>query len=220
MTELKYIAFMGAIKHTEKDYVIETIMEYGIGTYLISLETAQLSHKETGGEHFHFMVQMTDEDYHKFSKRVFIDKYKLRGRALKDKPRQYGRVKNIENLERMAAYTIKDGNIVTNMTQEELDHYKTISFKKTEIKEEREIVLQYIKDNLPQVENRWGIVPPPTRSEIGSLVIKYHRVNKTNKPLARNYILSIVYHYMSYCVNDDPSQGIPDSALFELICGS
>jgi len=52
---------------------------------------------------------MSKTDYHKFSKRVFTDKYKLRGKAIKDNPRQYGMVQGIRDKDKMIAYTIKDG---------------------------------------------------------------------------------------------------------------
>jgi len=112
---MEYIAFMAAIAHSEFGYLEEILKEYDIGEYLIAAEVTDTAHTETKGEHFHFVVQMNDKDYHKFSKRVFIDKFKLRGKAIKDKPRQYGRVKKIEDFNRMCAYTIKDGNIRTNM---------------------------------------------------------------------------------------------------------
>jgi len=144
---MEYIAFFGCIRHSEIESVEETLKEYEIGAYLIGLEVSFDSHEETNGEHMHFVVQMTDKDYHRFSKRIFIDKYKLRGKALKDKPRQYGRVKRIQDLERMCAYTLKDNNIRSNMTEQQLDSYRNISFKKKELKEFKEQLWEYVNNN-------------------------------------------------------------------------
>lgn len=127
---MNYLAFFAAIKHSNEEYLIETLREYSIGTYIVGKETTHSSHKETNGEHFHFLVQMTDEDYHKYAKRVFKDKFKLTGRATKGCPRQYGKVKQIENLERMKAYTVKSKNVISNMEQEELEHIIEESFER------------------------------------------------------------------------------------------
>ena len=126
--EIDYIAFMCAAYHYNYDYLEQTLKEYPIGLYLIAAETTTESHKETDGQHFHFLVQMTESDYHKYAKRCFKDKLKLRGQARDGKARQYGKVKKIEDIERMAAYTIKQGNIRTNMTESQLETYKKITF--------------------------------------------------------------------------------------------
>ena len=52
------------------DYLEDTLKEYNIGTYFIGYE-------EKPYEHFHFLVEMENEDYVKYRKRVFIDKLKL-----------------------------------------------------------------------------------------------------------------------------------------------
>lgn len=136
---MEYIAFFAVIPHTDFSYVEQTLKEYEIGEYIIAAETAQSSHNEKGGEHFHFLVQMQSKDYHNFSKRVFKDKYKLRGKATSDLPRQYGKVKEIRDFDRMAAYTIKDGNIRTNMSEEALQKFQQITFKKDEKQKKKQI---------------------------------------------------------------------------------
>lgn len=136
-----YIAFFSAIKHEHYDYLETTLKEYDIGGYIIGAEVSQGTHKETNGEHFHFLVEMTDTDYHKFSKRVFKDKYKLTGRATSGHPRQYGKVSKIEKLERMKAYTVKDGNFRTNLKDDEVKKITEISFKKEEKQTSREEII-------------------------------------------------------------------------------
>lgn len=124
---LKETMFMAHINHEHIDYVETTLNNYGIGNYIIAME-------ETTYQHMHFLVQMTDEDYHKFSKRVFKDKFKLRGRAVKGEPRQYGKIHNIEDIEKAKAYTCKDGNLRTNMTDAQIQKYVDASFEKEDKK--------------------------------------------------------------------------------------
>lgn len=196
---MEYIAFFGCIKHLEIDNVEEILKEYEIGAYLIGLEISLDSHEETDGEHMHFVVQMTDQDYHRFSKRVFIDKYKLRGKALKDKPRQYGRVKRIQDLERMCAYTLKDYNIRSNMTEKQLDSYKNISFKKQEIKEHKELLFDYVTNNWTKTDfarfDNWnqGLVVNEFENAF-KLMIRYYRAE--NKPRRKNILEPLVLEYL------------------------
>lgn len=128
--ELVWHAFFAAIRHEHFDDVLSILLMYDVGRYIVSREKSDGSHADSDGEHFHFMVEMYPTDYTRFAKRVFIDRFKLRGRATVGHPRQYGKVKNIENVELMQAYTVKDGNVVTNLTSEELDALKARSFKK------------------------------------------------------------------------------------------
>lgn len=114
----KYIAFMAHLppKHEEEpmlDYLETTLKEYDIQGYIIGEETEPYNH-------YHFIVQISEKDYHKFASRVFKKKYNLRGKAIKDHPRQYGKVKEIENVERMKAYTLKEGVFRTNLPGEDI----------------------------------------------------------------------------------------------------
>lgn len=154
---MEWMAFFFAIRHSEFDYVESTLQEYDIGGYIISAETAPQTHKATDGEHFHFIVEMTSEDYHKFSKRLRV-KYALAGRSTANATRGYGKVKVIENLEMMKVYTVKDGNIRSNLIQEELDRLKEKSFKKDEAKAfEDELIAKFNK--CKQFMSNWLILP-------------------------------------------------------------
>lgn len=140
--QLPWIAFMAHIPHSQIDYVEQTLKEYDIGLYIIGLE-------KTDYEHMHFLVEMKEIDYHKYSKRVFKDKFKLRGRAIKNAPRQYGKLKQIEDLEKLKAYTVKDQNIRSNMKQEDLDTYIELSFKK-------EDKLKFTEECIELLEERYN----------------------------------------------------------------
>lgn len=110
-TELKWLCFMAHIKHDDKEYIKEQLKDF---KYLFGMETCEY-------EHYHFLVEMSDKNYHAFAKRVFKDKYQLRGRAISGAPRQYGKVSHIRDIQKIARYTCKDKNIITNIGEEELE---------------------------------------------------------------------------------------------------
>jgi len=149
--ELEWHAFFAAIKHEHSDEVLEVLQKYDIGRYIVSREKSDSSHVDSDGEHFHFMVEMTRTDYNRYAKRMFIDRFKLRGRAVVGHPRQYGKVKNIENVELMQAYTVKDGNVSTNLTDEELEILKNKSYKK----ENKRKLYDAVMSALHQVYEEW-----------------------------------------------------------------
>lgn len=205
---MEYLAFMSAIRHEHIEYVEGTLKEYDIGAYLIAMETCKDSHKETNGEHLHFLVQMTETDYHKYSKRVFKDKFKLRGKAVKDKPRQYGKVSKINDLERMGAYCIKDGNIVTNMTEQQLQSYKEISFKATEVKDFRQKLMEHLEvycHNNTTLDRYCQNVQPQF-IEIGTEILRYYRTLENKLPLSKSQIESHIRYFQMYHQKDKDAE--------------
>lgn len=127
-TEAHWIACYFAVYHSEKDYIKEKVLHHCVGKYIISKEVCE-THKRTRGQHFHVVAEMTDASYHKLCKNM-KDKYKLQGRAMNGEPKQYGKVNTIKNIERMLAYSIKDGDYETNLPPEKIEELKKISFVK------------------------------------------------------------------------------------------
>lgn len=119
------------------DDLEETLKEYPIGGYVIAYEQEPY-------KHFHFLVEMEERDYAAYRKRVFIDKWGLRGQARDGKPREYGKVKNIEDFDKMLSYTIKDENFRTNLDQEQIDNALDKSFKKEKPKLLKEKMVKFI----------------------------------------------------------------------------
>jgi hypothetical protein len=109
----EWVAFMGHIPHTEFDY-LKSEMEKFNAPYIMSAEAGKY-------EHFHFLAKITPRQYHNFACKNFVKKYKLKGRATKSNPRQYGKVKEIKDISKMMTYTMKDKNYVTNMSTEEIE---------------------------------------------------------------------------------------------------
>jgi len=135
-----FIAFMCHAPTSEYQYLEDTLQEYNIGNYLIG-------HEISPYEHYHFLVEMTTADYHLFAERVFRKKFKLRGRAKDGNPRQYGKIKNIEDLEKLKSYTIKDGNYRSNMPEQDVAKYFETSYKKTEKKKIYEEISEHLEEN-------------------------------------------------------------------------
>ncbi|AXQ65312.1 MAG: hypothetical protein [Circular genetic element sp.] len=172
-TPTDYIAFMCHTTHEMYDYLEDTLQEYDIGTYFIGYEPQPY-------EHFHFLVQMTEKDYGRYRKRVFIDKLKLRGKAGDGIARQYGKVSKIEDLEKLKSYTVKEGQFRTNLENtEELQAIVDNSFSKQEkIDREREILsqlhvssIQEMRYNCIRLCAEIGGNPRPTRSRVDQLVV-------------------------------------------------
>lgn len=202
---------MAHIPHSEIDYVIETLVGYkSVGEYLIGLETGDY-------EHMHFVVQMSKEDYHRFSKRVFIGKYKLRGKAMKGEPRQYGKVKAIDNLERMQSYTLKDGNIRTNMSDEKISVLQQQSFKKNEKQTFRQEMVQYCTDHfyLPE-DHPHGVFDHQSftfRRKLGHLVCAFMR--ERGKILRKTTIQNNMYYVMQFA--ESPHLKASDAEMFDMM---
>lgn len=125
-------AFFCALKFSEYQTVKDRLMPYVDGDWIISKEISSHSHKETQGEHMHFYAEMTDKNYGLFAINTFKKYYKLNGRAVDGKARQYGKVVEIRDRLTMIAYILKDGNYETNMTSDQLAEALEISYKKEE----------------------------------------------------------------------------------------
>ena len=217
--ELTYKAFMAVIEHKYAQEVGDILFQYDIGKYIIAKEKSNTSHQETNGEHLHFMVEMTDKDYHKFSKRVFIDRFKLRGRATKGKPRQYGKVKQIENVEKMKAYTLKEADYVSNLSDEELKMLFEKSYKKAEEIDEQEELFKYLGtinmlDGTPYTNGNKVYVDGYQKEEyeqnqyinycrLCKGVIKYYiKLKKSRRGLTKASIEGIVRKYILYIYDE------------------
>lgn len=109
----EWVAFMGHIPHSEFDY-LKSEMEKFDAPYIMSAEAGKY-------EHFHFLAKIRPRQYHNFACKNFVKRYKLKGRAHKGTPRQYGKVKEIKDISKMMTYTMKDKKYVTNMSTEEIE---------------------------------------------------------------------------------------------------
>ncbi len=130
----KFTYFMLCLKHSNLILIESMLKQYiGEGLYLIAPEvTTKGSHKESDGEHFHIAAEMTKVEYTNFVKNVAVGIFKLRGRATKDLPKQYGKPQEIRNPNKMMAYTLKANSketLSTNIDWQLLEPFKKISYQ-------------------------------------------------------------------------------------------
>lgn len=92
------------------------------------------SHHSTDGEHVHVFAQITKQQYESLNKNI-KDKFKLRGQPRDGIGKQYGKVRQIRSIDRMAAYCIKDENYETNLEPEIIEELKKLLLQ---IQEEKE----------------------------------------------------------------------------------
>ena len=139
---------------------------------------------------------MSKYEYAKFSKRVFIQKFKLRGRATKGCPRQYGKDKDIQSLDKAAAYSIKDGNIRTNMVQERIDKLAELAYeKKTDDITAK--LIEYVDDNLMGNKDYSEVIDFQQKMElVPTLIIGWLRHHK--KPLRASTIKYYSHQVLAY----------------------
>lgn len=109
------------------EYLKEKLLHHiGNRKWILAKEiAAEGIHHETDGEHVHVMCQMSKKEYESLNKNI-KDKFKLSGVAKDGKAKQYGEVKKIHSIDRMAAYCIKDNNYETNLEPEIIEQLKKL----------------------------------------------------------------------------------------------
>lgn len=206
--------FMAHIPHSEIDFVEETLKSYDIGGYLIGLEKDPY-------EHYHFAVEMTDKDYHKFSKRVFKDKFKLRGRASQGQCRQYGKTNEVKDVEKMLSYTAKEKNIRTNLEESKIKEIIGKSFKKVEKLEfldecARELEdgwMKYIAEHLDELYD----LDRPDLKQLRIIIINIFR-KKNIKTISKSKVEGVLYRYFMM-EHKYPNYRPSDEYIYQVLYG-
>eukprot|EP01045_Picozoa_sp_COSAG04_P030135 COSAG04_NODE_5146_length_1720_cov_7.023442_2_plen_211_part_00 len=151
--------------------------------YLIGKEkTTDGTHFETGGEHIHFCVEWDPKQYHRFAVAV-KQKFNLRGKPVAGFPSQMKAVIKLRNYEKMCAYTVKDGNIITNYTPVELARWKTMSYKKAEKEDIKAKLIEHVKVLLDDGEGF---------ESCRRAIVEWHFDNHTEWNLTRSSIDGII----------------------------
>ncbi len=192
---MSWIACMAHIEHSNKEY-INGYIDNRFTDYIIAYETSDVV-----GEHIHFILWAENKnDYHNLCQNVFKKKFSLRGKATKGKCRQYGKVKKIETISKMMAYTVKDKNVKykigEHLTAADIKLAFDSSFKKEEkLDKYNNLMKKYIADvkatqndgNLSKrndlttaiIENYWEIFEKlPGRQFQINQIYKYERNTK------------------------------------------
>ena len=113
-------SFYLAIKHSHEDYLKEYINKFLAKTLTVSFilytkETSYTTHKESEGQHFHFLVlhkgdnDILNKKTTNSLMRHYVNKYQLAGNSNGTRVRQYGLIKkSIKSVVNIIRYVMKD----------------------------------------------------------------------------------------------------------------
>jgi hypothetical protein len=173
MYEKKPIAFMlhqGDNNFTSID-ILNHLKQYPIGDYVIARETDPYVH-------YHLFIEMDEADYNAFIQKVVRKQWKLRGRALTDKPKQYGKVKEIKKRDKMLAYTLKQGVYISSYSEDYLQPFKDLAFTKDRATTDRDFKKRVLESLDEEFESMLtGSDFAFTDKFILKAIIKYHLKN-------------------------------------------
>jgi len=214
-----YVAFFVAGSH---EVLEDAFKAYNTSEkYTIAFETSKTSHKAVNGQHIHVLVQWTEKQYKAFIEQLKkIETLVINGRATKDNPRTYGKIKEIKDFKRMLAYTIKGKDFLSTESTELIEECSKLSFvKEDELKTLRPIIFSYINQNVvwkhkPTIENRseWWYPKdnsPEDYNPLGSLkyyIIKFYQANLQYKMPTRSLINHLAQYYCMYELHMPPCQ--------------
>lgn len=208
MSDIDYIAFFCAVRHSPENdaYLVDMLKNYDIGSYLVVRETSPVAHKDTDGQHYHFLVQMSKDDWARYRKRVFVDHFKLRGQAKEGLSRQYGKVNYLKDTERMAIYMCKDGVggvVSSTFTPEHLNAWYKQSFEKASDRTFRDKLIEYcdkhiIVDAIEHfVDDGWE-KQQRIKNMIYQKVVHFYRVEGSQKMITKAALINFGNYYMIY----------------------
>lgn len=141
-TQKKYSNWVGCMYHlpeNEFDVLEQMITDHDIGGYIIGHETDPY-------DHFHVVFEELSENVYTNLNKKIVEKYKLRACSKKGIRKQYGKIRKIEDLDKLKSYTVKDGNFRTNLSDEEMKKVIENSFEKTRKKEWIDKVIKRLEE--------------------------------------------------------------------------
>lgn len=178
---MEYYGAVFHIKQSEHKAIENILLEYDVGIYLIGHEIEPFSH-------FHIVAQLPTKNHWTNFQKKLIEDYDLRGKPKKGKPRQYGAITKIRDIEKLKAYSVKEGNVLTNMSALEFQHYIDMSYKKENNRKFFDALMEY----LDTIEN---ITVLKTTSEVYGNMTTYSQESS---------IYSKIYkEILGYCIDQD-----------------
>lgn len=187
---MSWIACMAHIEHSNKEY-INGYIDNRFTDYIIAYETSDVV-----GEHIHFILWAENaNDYHNLCQNVFKKKFQLRGKATKGKCRQYGKVKKIETINKMMAYTVKDENVTykigEHLTAADIKLAFDSSFKKEEKMDKYNNLMKKYIANVKETQTDSNLT---TRNDLTAAIIENYWEIFEKLP-GRQFILNQTYKY-------------------------
>lgn len=198
----EWIAFMAHIPHADADEIRQDLARYET-KYIMGLEVSSY-------EHIHFLALMTDKEYRAFSMKNFIKERKLRGRAVKGLPRQYGKEKEIRDIEKYAKYCLKDQNYLTNMTKDEIediikmkiDDVKNTKSKNANSVQLKEELIKYVEDEMEHIIGNGQLINYKTKYHRNLKIAIVNFMRKKEIGIRKSTIDMYFYHIIAYSNNN------------------
>ncbi len=187
---MSWIACMAHIAHENSEF-INGYIDNRFTDYIIAYETS-----EVVGEHIHFVLWAENKnDYHNLCQAVFKKKFSLRGKATKGKCRQYGKVKKIETINKMMAYTVKDQNVVYKLGEHLKPEDIKLAFDSSYKKEEKlDKYNNLMKKYIANVKETQTLGYFTNRNDFTEAIIKNYWEIFEKLP-GRAFILNQIYKY-------------------------
>jgi hypothetical protein len=184
-----------AIQHQFKDKFMEIIKRYCNKCFIVALEKAKNTHKETNGEHLQCIFDMEETTYGNMNK-ALIKEFKLRGQAKDGLGRQYGKITKdkINDIELACIYTTKEGNVISNIEQEQIKEWYEKSYIKKRIFNIKNL-LEYL-DSFYYYQGDDEFYFSDMIEKIKEHIIEYHLDYKIELP-RRNIFYDYIRYYLS-----------------------
>lgn len=188
----KYKTWFIAIKHSTdiesefKKYLKKVLEPTAL--YLCCREISTTgTHKQSNGQHYHFVAQITDKGYKAFI-RHFKEKYELQGQAKNGIGRQYG-IQKVKDIELLCTYLAKDVDknnswVTTNFNNEDLQRYVDQSYKKYTYESYKYELFQHLTGTTNAIEY-----------EIIAFHLAKMEIHQQLKPIRRNQVESLRDEY-------------------------
>jgi len=184
-----------AIQHQFKDKFMEIIKKYCNKCFIVALEKARNTHKETNGEHLQCIFDMEETTYGNMNK-ALIKEFNLRGQARNGLGRQYGKITKdkINDIELACIYTTKEGNVISNIEQEQIKEWYEKSYMKKKIFNIKNL-LEYL-DSFHYYQDEREFYFSDYLEKIKEHIIEYHLDYKIELP-RRNIFYDYIRYYLS-----------------------
>lgn len=188
------------IYHSRIDEVIAMLEKHNTEKYLVGMEICSgEGHAQTNGEHMHFILYINPVDF-KNLKEKMRRTFNLAGKNNKQNKPYYGWMKkDIRDIDKLRAYTVKDKNIRSKgYTDKELEEIIKSSFPKNDERNIYKECIEAIKRDKPYMvrlkdDNKYlGIHLDMTQLEV--YILKFHMENGVK--ICKSKIKNIAYSFL------------------------
>jgi len=183
------------INHSRIDDVIAMLEKHNTEKYLVGMEICSGDgHAQTNGEHMHFILHIKPVDF-KNLKEKMRRTFNLAGKNNKQNKPYYGWMKkDIRDIDKLRAYTVKDKNIRSKgYTDKELEEIIESSFPKDNAGNVYRECIEAIKRDKPyKALGNLGLELDTTKLEV--YILKFHMENGVK--ICKSKIKSLAYSFL------------------------